>query len=212
MTPTAETEAETASEVIRESLKLEREQEEKKRQYKLKKKQTNDALQLKKLEVMRKEQNDYRSKKFLHYDKIKQLQRCSDDLLEKHRSTLLERYRDDLPQPLQISMFSETCLSKSDNARDFFFAFKRLMRMLYTHAHIVLKQGYFWKRNITLVSLAELSLGFIPLFENSFDGIDNDDMHLTVLDKKLIKKQCWFITSLADSIDDLFIVFDTLAQ
>ncbi|KAL4496440.1 hypothetical protein ABPG72_014670 [Tetrahymena utriculariae] len=100
---------------------------------------------------------------------------------------------------------------KSKNfERDFFFAFKRVIKNTFLHSGYIIDSLYS-KSSITISSLAELSLGFIPLFQSNLLQLDKDNSQIQIVSNEILVKKCYVILSLSDSVENLHQILDSLS-
>ncbi|EAS01731.1 tetratricopeptide repeat protein (macronuclear) [Tetrahymena thermophila SB210] len=100
---------------------------------------------------------------------------------------------------------------KSKNfERDFFFAFKRVIKNTFLHSRYIIDSLYS-KSSITISSLAELSLGFIPLFQSDLLLLDKDNSQIQIVSNEILVKKCYVILSLSDSVENLHQILDSLS-
>ncbi|KAL4463113.1 hypothetical protein ABPG74_007114 [Tetrahymena malaccensis] len=109
----------------------------------------------------------------------------------------------------QILNFNSFLKSKNFE-RDFFFAFKRVVKNTFLHSRYIIDSLYS-KSSITISSLAELSLGFIPLFQSDLLLLDKDNSQIQIVSNEILVKKCYVILSLSDSVENLHQILDSLS-
>lgn len=102
--------------------------------------------------------------------------------------------------------------NQKQEIREFINAFKRVIKMTFVQARRIIDETYFRKHNITVSSLAELSLGFFALFYNDLLEIDPEDAQVKIVGNDVLVEQCYFVMEFAKSVDDLTNILDWLAS